>query len=62
MQLRFIVIFALAFLTGCSSGFSYLAENYSATAMPEIISTSADNWWIFDKPDQGKILVQRNPR
>lgn len=50
----------VAVLGGCA-GQSYILDNYSATAMPDTVSTPADNWWIFDKPTEGKMLVQRNP-
>ncbi len=55
-----LLLLIAAFCSGCA-GQSYLLDNYSATAMPDTVSTSADNWWIFDKPAEGKMLVQRNP-
>lgn len=53
------VIFAVS-LAGCSSGIGYVASNYGM-ALPTGVTTRADSWWVFDKPPEGKILVQRNP-
>lgn len=45
---------------GCANGMNYLIDQYG-TMPPQIVSTKVDQWWIFDKPNEGKILVQRNP-
>jgi len=48
-----------AALGGCAS-FGYFGETYSAM-QPQVVTTKADTWRVFDRAAEGKILVQRNP-
>jgi len=50
----------VAVLLGGCSGSNYLSENYAKTRA-SVISTTHDTWWVSDRPDRGKILVERNP-
>jgi hypothetical protein len=46
-------------LSGCA-GVNYVAENYG-TMQPTIVETANNSYRVYDKPERGKVLVQRNP-
>ncbi|MBX9588434.1 MAG: hypothetical protein K2X43_03960 [Hyphomonadaceae bacterium] len=56
---KYTALIITAMLGGCAS-FSYLGESYSAL-QPQIVTTKADTWRVFDRTAEGKLLVQRNP-
>jgi hypothetical protein len=57
--MRITILLIAAFLSGCG-GMGYLADSYG-TMSPTTVQTSSDSYWVYDKPSEGKILVQRNP-
>lgn len=59
MRSAIAILILSAGLTGCA-GMNYLAENYG-TMKPTVVASAGDEWWVYDKPGQNKILVQRNP-
>ena len=58
--MRKLVGLAVAVLLSGCSGADYLVNNYASTQL-NVISTAHDTWWVSDRPDRRKLLVERNP-
>lgn len=61
MKLKYVAVAAAIALSGCQNA-GYLLKTYDKSVAPKhILTTSAGTWWVFDRPDLGKIMTTPSP-